>query len=69
MHVAQSGIFGLETGSHSSLEFDLLESADLGTLVQAIANLGNPARRPVASIWWSAFGRHCGRAWHLRMLS
>ena len=33
MHVAQSGIFALETGSHSSLEFDLLESADLGTPV------------------------------------
>ena len=27
------------TGSHSSLEFDLLEQADPGALVQAIANL------------------------------
>ena len=29
----------LVTGSHSSLEFDLLEQADPGALVQAIANL------------------------------
>jgi putative iron-dependent peroxidase len=30
------------TGSHSSLEFDLLEQADSGALVQAIANLWEP---------------------------
>ena len=30
------------TGSHSSLEFDLLEQADPGALVQAIANLREP---------------------------
>ncbi len=35
MHVAQSGIFALGTGSHSYLEFDLLEHADPLTLVQA----------------------------------
>ena len=42
MHVAQSGIFALGTGSHSYLEFDLLEPADPGMLVQAIANLREP---------------------------
>src|SRR5258708_7443751 len=42
MHVAQSGIFALGTGSHSYLEFDLLESADPGALVQPIANLREP---------------------------
>ncbi len=42
MHVAQSGIFALGTGSHSYLEFDLLERADPGALVQAIANLREP---------------------------
>ncbi len=42
MHVAQSGIFALGTGSHSYLEFDLLEHADPLTLVQAIANLREP---------------------------
>ena len=42
MHVAQSGIFALGTGSHSYLEFDLLERADPVTLVQAIANLREP---------------------------
>lgn len=42
MHVAQSGIFALGTGSHSYLEFDLLESADPGALVQAIASLREP---------------------------
>ncbi|GCE07722.1 Dyp-type peroxidase [Dictyobacter aurantiacus] len=43
MHVAQSGIFALGTGSHSYLEFDLLESADPVALVQAIANLRQPS--------------------------
>ena len=33
MHVAQSGIFALGTGSHSYLVFDLLEHADPFTLV------------------------------------
>jgi porphyrinogen peroxidase len=42
MLVAQSGIFALGTGSHSYLEFDLLEKADPGMLVQAIANLREP---------------------------
>jgi putative iron-dependent peroxidase len=42
MHVAQSGIFALGTGSHSYLEFDLLEHADPLTLVQVIANLREP---------------------------
>jgi len=42
MHVAQSGIIALETGSHSYLEFDLLEYADPLTLVQVMANLGEP---------------------------
>ena len=39
MQVAQSGIFALGTGSHSYLEFDLLEHIDPLALVQAIANL------------------------------
>ena len=42
MHVAQSGIFALGTGSHSYLEFDVLEHADPLTLVQVMANLGEP---------------------------
>jgi len=42
MRVAQSGIFALGTGSHSYLEFDLLESANPLTAVQAIANLREP---------------------------
>lgn len=42
MHVAQSGIFALGTGSHSLLEFDLLASVDPLALVQAIANLREP---------------------------
>ncbi len=42
MQMAQSGIFALGTGSHSYLEFDLLESADPGALVRAIANLREP---------------------------
>src|SRR5215472_8987303 len=42
MRVAQSGIFALGTGSHSYLEFDLLESADPGALVRVIANLREP---------------------------
>ncbi len=42
MHVAQSGIFALGTGSHSYLEFDLIESADHLALVKAIANLREP---------------------------
>ena len=43
MRVAQSGIFALGTGSHSYLEFDLLERADPLALVQAIANLREPS--------------------------
>ena len=42
MQVAQSGIFALGTGSHSYMEFDLLEHAAPLTLVQAIANLREP---------------------------
>ena len=42
MHVVQSGVFALGTGSHSYLEFDLLESADPDVLVRAIANLREP---------------------------
>jgi putative iron-dependent peroxidase len=42
MRVAQSGIFALGTGSHSYLEFDLLESADPLVMVNAIANLREP---------------------------
>jgi putative iron-dependent peroxidase len=43
MHVAQSGIFALGTGSHSYLEFDLhARGDDPLTLVQVIANLGEP---------------------------
>lgn len=42
MQVAQSGIFALGTGSHSYLEFDLLQSADPVALVRAIANLREP---------------------------
>jgi porphyrinogen peroxidase len=42
MHVAQSGIFALGTGSHSYLEFDLYARADPLTLVQVMANLGEP---------------------------
>jgi porphyrinogen peroxidase len=42
MHVAQSGIFALGTGSHSYLEFDLLAQGDPLTLVQVMANLGEP---------------------------
>ena len=42
MHVAQSGIFALGTGSHSYLEFDLLEQAEPITLVRVMANLGEP---------------------------
>src|SRR5437763_14077224 len=40
MHVAQSGIFALGTGSHSYLEFDLHARGDPLTLVQVIASLG-----------------------------
>jgi putative iron-dependent peroxidase len=43
MRVAQSGIFALGTGSHSYLEFDLLERANPLTLVQTIANLREPS--------------------------
>src|SRR5579863_3160620 len=43
MRVAQSGIFALGTGSHSYLEFDLLEHVDPLALVQAIANLREPS--------------------------
>jgi putative iron-dependent peroxidase len=42
MHVAQSGIFALGTGSHSYLEFDLHARGDSLTLVQLIASLGEP---------------------------
>lgn len=42
MHVAQSGIFALGTGSHSYLEFDLHARGEALTLVQAIASLGEP---------------------------
>ncbi len=42
MHVAQSGIFALGTGSHSYLEFDLHARGDPLTLVQVIASLGEP---------------------------
>src|SRR6266699_1006750 len=42
MHVAQSGIFALGTGSHSFLEFDLHARGDPLTLVQVIASLGEP---------------------------
>jgi len=43
MHVAQSGIFALGTGSHSYLEFDLhARGDDPLTLVQVIASLGEP---------------------------
>jgi porphyrinogen peroxidase len=42
MHVAQSGIFALGTGSHAYLEFDLQEQGDPLTLVQVIASLGEP---------------------------
>ena len=43
MHVAQSGIFALGTGSHSYLEFDLRDRADPLALVQSIANLREPS--------------------------
>ncbi len=43
MRVAQSGIFALGTGSHSYLEFDLLERANPLALVQVIANLREPS--------------------------
>jgi len=36
------GASRLVTGSHSSLEFDLLEQADPGALVQAIGSLREP---------------------------
>src|SRR5207244_12307321 len=42
MHVAQSGIFALGTGSHSYLEFDLHARGGQLTLVQLIASLGEP---------------------------
>lgn len=42
MHVAQSGIFALGTSSHSYLEFDLHAQGDPLTLVQVMANLGEP---------------------------
>ena len=42
MRIAQSGIFALGTGSHSYLEFDLLEHADALTLVQIISSLREP---------------------------
>ncbi len=42
MHVAQSGIFALGTGSHSYLEFDLHAHSNPGALVEIIANLQEP---------------------------
>jgi porphyrinogen peroxidase len=42
MHVAQSGIFALGTGSHSYLEFDLHARGEPLTMVQVMANLGEP---------------------------
>jgi putative iron-dependent peroxidase len=42
MHVAQSGIFALGTGSHSYLEFDLHAYSDPLRLVQVMADLGEP---------------------------
>ena len=42
MHVAQSGIFALGTGSHSFLECDLHVHSDPLTLVQVIASLEEP---------------------------
>src|SRR6476646_6289764 len=42
MHVAQSGIFALGTGSHSYLEFDLDAHGEPLMLVQLIAGLGEP---------------------------
>lgn len=42
MHIAQSGIFALGTGSHSYLEFDLHDHANPLQLVQILANLGEP---------------------------
>jgi hypothetical protein len=38
MRVAQSGIFALGTGSHSYLEFDLLERTEPIALVQPRGN-------------------------------
>ena len=43
MRVAQSGIFALGTGSHSYLEFNLLEQVSPRALVEAIANLREPS--------------------------
>jgi putative iron-dependent peroxidase len=42
MHVAQSGIFALGTGSHSYLEFDMHSHGDPLRLVQVMADLGEP---------------------------
>lgn len=42
MHVAQSGIFALGTGSHAYLEFDLHVGSDPRTLVQVMADLEEP---------------------------
>src|ERR1700687_4148286 len=42
MHVAQSGIFALGTGSHSYLEIDLHVRGDSLPLVQLIASLEEP---------------------------
>src|SRR2546421_12809490 len=42
MHVAQSGIFALGTGSHSYLEFDLHGRSGQFTLVQLIASVEEP---------------------------
>ena len=43
MRVAQSGIFALGTGSHSYLEFDLLEHAEPLALIHAVASMREPS--------------------------
>jgi hypothetical protein len=51
------------TGSHSSLEFDLLEQAELGALVQAIANLREPHTKTGGVIFLMSFGLHQRYQW------
>jgi hypothetical protein len=53
----------LVTGSHSSLEFDLLEQADPGALVQAIANLREPHTTTGVVIFLVSFGLHLRYQW------
>ena len=43
MHNAQSGIFALGTGSHSSLEFDLKPGVEPSDMVRQIASLREPS--------------------------